>query len=563
PRAWLVFGLPVLLALIIRLLFLRELLGSFPFFQTTVKGFDQHTYNIWAQEIARGDWLGRSRGVFYYAPIYPYLLSLAYLIGGIGNLNAGFCLNLLFGLLGVVSAAGLGTRLFGPLAGLAAGSVMAINGGQIPYEGILLNDSILPGIALAALWSYIRLAERQDSGKAFRWLLPGLLLGMMITGRASNLLPAFGLSILLLAKLARQAGGLRQLRSRIGPVLFFAAGLSAFPGLCVGRNLYVSGTFAMTSNGPILMYMGNAPEASGVFEYTPRFLKAQEEINKLPAEERDKAWRSRLRSEVLGHPSWILRMAARKTALFFNSWDAPDNLNIYFLREQLGSLKFTLGPFPIYVLGFIGLLLTWRDWRRLLPLYAFGLALAASLIIVFVVGRYKLPFLALLCVFSGAAVERIYSCAARKNWSSISMSVGAALLGAIIFYPRTVDRTAYAGLLRPNEYLQNGQALAQAGRSEEAKRIFGHGQELFPRLPNFAESLAAMDSKAGDWNGVLSRTQPYLENRIVTQPLAELHVLALLNLRRTQEGKKAAEELAHYFPASEILRQAAAITPSP
>ncbi len=61
-----IFGL----ALAIRLLHVWQIRRA-PFFSVLMG--DARAYDEWAQQIAHGDWLGR--GVFYQAPLYPYLLG--------------------------------------------------------------------------------------------------------------------------------------------------------------------------------------------------------------------------------------------------------------------------------------------------------------------------------------------------------------------------------------------------------------------------------------------------------------------------------------------------------
>jgi len=58
-------------ALCIRFVYLWQIQGS-PFLALRLG--DGEAYHQWAQRIAAGDWLGR--GVFYQAPLYPYLLAI-------------------------------------------------------------------------------------------------------------------------------------------------------------------------------------------------------------------------------------------------------------------------------------------------------------------------------------------------------------------------------------------------------------------------------------------------------------------------------------------------------
>lgn len=61
------------LALVIRIAHVLQLTGA-PFFDHLLG--DAHAYDQWARQVAAGDWLGS--GVFYQAPLYPYLLGAFY-----------------------------------------------------------------------------------------------------------------------------------------------------------------------------------------------------------------------------------------------------------------------------------------------------------------------------------------------------------------------------------------------------------------------------------------------------------------------------------------------------
>ncbi|MHC4481663.1 MAG: hypothetical protein ACYS1C_11945, partial [Planctomycetota bacterium] len=191
PRArpWRLLLLVAVAALALRAIFFTELLGDLPFYRHTFPGHDQHAYNLWAQQIVAGDWLSRQEGVFFYAPLYPYLLACLYWFAGPGNVTAAIVMNGLFGTAAAVIAAGLGARLFGWWAGLAAGLLMASSGSQLCVEAMPLVDSLLPAFCLGALWlvvEYERRARADRPVTLWMWAFPGLLLGLASVGRATN-----------------------------------------------------------------------------------------------------------------------------------------------------------------------------------------------------------------------------------------------------------------------------------------------------------------------------------------------------------------------------------------
>ena len=70
-------ALVFLVALAIRLILIWQLKGA-PVFVHLMG--DSRAYDEWAQKIAAGDWLGT--GVFYQAPLYPYVIGTLYALFG-------------------------------------------------------------------------------------------------------------------------------------------------------------------------------------------------------------------------------------------------------------------------------------------------------------------------------------------------------------------------------------------------------------------------------------------------------------------------------------------------
>lgn len=554
PPLWVMFAVPAVLALIIRVWYLRELWVDFPFFRVTAEGYDQHTYDVWAQQIAGGDWMSREQGVFYYAPLYPYLLGIVYAVAGADNMIAGFTLNAFLGIAATVAAAGLGRRLFGNLGGLIAGVAMALNGTQVAYEGILLNDAALPALVLGALWAIAELTAREDpEPNPVWWAVPGALLGLLIVGRGSNLLPAGALGLWLLIERFRMWRASKRWQAFL-PVLAFGVAMAIPVGTVVTRNVVVGKRATLTTNAPVNFYLGNAPGSPGVFGYPPGFEDIQARINKLPAREKGAAWWAQLREDLGKEPGALPANLWRKTMLFANSWDAPDNLNTYFLRRYLTSLKFTFGALLLYAFGAAGIILTARDWRRLLPVYLFAGVFAVSLIMVFVSGRYKLPFLGILCVFAGGGISRTWTLfrGGQNGWA-IGWAV-AVVAGLVLFAPRPHPENQYADLQRPNEYLQNAAAFERADRFDEALALYRDGKEQFPALQIFDLRILRAQYQTQDWPGVLSTTQPIVQSGRAPRDVLEMHLVALNESGRRTEMADVARRYRAAYPESPLIQ---------
>ncbi len=552
-RLFLVVGL---VALLIRMIFFVQLLHVLPLYGQTYSGPDTHTYDVWAQEIAAGDWLSTARGPFYQAPLYPYLLAGVYALAGSGNVVAGIVMNGVFGIAAALLAAGLGRKLFGWRAGLAAGLLMALDGSQLSVEAMLLVDSLLPAFCLGALWLTVELLEREPTeapAPLWTWLLPGLLLGLTAAGRGSNLLVAAALCA---------AVGLpflwRRRWRRLGAAALIGVGVWVVVGVPLLRNGLMFDTWTITTNGPATLYISNAPDSTGMFGYPAGYQEVRQRAER--SERPGMVWLRALVDEHRRRPGELRKVILRKVLLLFNAFDAPDNGSYYFARRHVSSLRLgTFGPLFLYVFGFCGIALTVRRWRLLVPLYVFGATYGFTLVLFHVAGRFKLPMLALLAVFGGGGlVVVVDSLRARRYGRPVACLALAAVL-TIAFWPRVPVGTwaAHGELkLRTVEYVNHSVGLVQAGRTEDAIALLEDAFSLFPKDPRFAERLARLYLDDGRPAMALECLQSALEKGVVSKRILERRVLAYRQLSRPSEAREAARQLLQRYPDSQVGRDA-------
>jgi len=143
---------------------------------------DGRAYLDWAREIAGGDALGRGRGVFYQAPLYPYFLAAILKLGG--GLEAVRAVQVALGTCATMLVVATTRNLFGARAGVLAGLLFAL------YPPILIADLQIDktsvSVFLAALLA--RLAERALAhGGAARWAGCGAALGGLALVRENAL----------------------------------------------------------------------------------------------------------------------------------------------------------------------------------------------------------------------------------------------------------------------------------------------------------------------------------------------------------------------------------------
>ncbi len=482
-------------AALVRGLCLTSMWETLPHTHETIEGFDAHTYRLWAEKVAAGDWLGRSQGAFYYAPLYPTILGLVLGLFGGSTVVVALVLNAACGVLGAVACAGTAMRRFGPAAGWIAGLAFALSGTQVAWEGVPVGDAMLGSLTMLALW----LMPIDRSGR-WRWLACGCVCALLVAGRASFVLPVFCVAAWLAWPARHERSVVGSAVAYVLPVLLVAGGLAI-------RNGLIGGIWAITTNGPVNFYIGNVPGAPGVFATPDDFEATRARINKLPAGERGDAWKRELHAAASEDPAAVLAGLARKTLLMFSSWDAADNASYYFLRRHVAPLQWTLGPLVVVTAGWAGLAVLWSQRRQHAPLLIFAAAFAASIILVFVAGRYKLPLTGILCIIAGGGASALWTATPAARKDLVRRAALALPAAAVIAWPRPQPPDAYRELLRPNEYLYATSALLRAGRLDAAMRLGDTGRALFPEVARLHDLPARAAAEAGDWEDVARRAR--------------------------------------------------------
>lgn len=413
------------LALAVRLAhfwFMRE---NDPLFDVLLRGGDNHGYHRWALEIAQTFWLGWDRLPFTQGPLYPYFLGMALLRFGSSYatavlvhhvLGAGTCV-LLFS---------LARRVFGDFEAWIAALLAVFCPLFLLYEGEILAETLVVFVNVAALrlllWAHSRQAASTGTGLSkaerffgddartlpgkqprfwWRYLAAGFVLGLCVLGRPNALLfvPVAAFWIVT-ASPAWRAGVAAACLVLLGTALAIAPATAA--------NYFGGGEFVLVSkNGSWNLYIGNAFDASGTYERPPSMWKVVFDEN---ANEADINWTPHLVASLREHPSSLPRLLWTKTRLFWQSGEVPHIANFYLKREFSPFLRIPLAFGVIAPLGIVGIVLTflskahrrWRDDAVLLLLYL--AVYSASIILVFVLSRLRLPALAVLLVFAAAAL---------------------------------------------------------------------------------------------------------------------------------------------------------------
>jgi tetratricopeptide (TPR) repeat protein len=485
-----------------------------PFFSMLVG--DSRTYDAWARQIARGDWLGSD--VFYQAPLYPYFLGLIYTIAGTAPLVVRVC-QAVVGSLACVLLGFAALRFFSRPAGIAAGLMLALYAPAIFFDA-LIQKSVLD-VFFVCLMVALLGALVVHPAKRSLWLGLGLAAGGLTLTRENAVVLA---AVIVLWALAR---GPRPPVRRVAHAGAFLLGVTIVIAPVAARNAYVGGELHLTTSqfGPNL-FIGNNPGADGTYMALRAGRGAPEYERQDATELAERAsgrpltpgevsdyWTRRALAFVREQPAAWLRLMARKIALVWNATEMLDTESQASHAEWSAPLRLLGGitHFGVLVpLAFFGVCVTWPQRERLWILYALLIAYAASVVLFYVFARYRYPLVPLLIVFAAGGITTAREFFRASQISRIVASLAAAGAVAILAnWPLLSE-----DLMRAITETNLGTALHEEGRLAEAaaryRRALAISPGHAPAHNNLAATLRAQGRYAeaiAEWEEAL-RLQP-------------------------------------------------------
>ncbi len=522
---------------------------------------DEESYVTWARQIAAGDWLG-SR-TFGQDPLYPYTLAVTFLVTG-GSLASARVLQALFALLTTLLTWALAKRLFGPRAALAAAALLALYGPLYLSVAELEKASLTMLVSALFLWLVARALERP---RARAWLAVGAAYGAAMLLRG-NFVPL----LFPLAGWIMWRGGWR-------------AGAVALCGVAVVlapvtlRNRAVGGEWVVTTaSGGMNFFIGNGPGASGTnralpfirrtpqFEITDFEAEAGRRLGRpvTPAESSRFWFREGLR-ELAERPGWAVKLWATKALLAVNAEEVPDNYSFRCARDELmPSLWVGFIDFGVLVgLAIAGCALLSDRRARWLAVFAAGFA--STLVIFFVLARYRVPLLPALAALAGHGLSELFVRMRAGTWRQARW----ALLGLALALPLThvtLTQAEYSAPQRAHCHDLIGVSWLEQGRLDEAERQLRRAVELAPGDAELRYNLAVALQAQGRRDEAEQAYRATVE-RMPEHGQARIN-LALLLVQRGEltEARAHLEAATHGFMAQKakaLLEQLDRAPPAP
>ncbi len=496
-------------------------------------------YYQWAQRIAAGDWVG-AQG-FYQAPLYPYLLAIAFKIFGEGV----WTIRVLQAVWGAAACGclALGTSwLFHRRAGLVAGWVLALYAPAIYFDGIVQKAS-LTGLLVCALiaaiaWQVSPLPSGEGLGVrallARRWLslaVVGLLIGLLSITRENALIWVPVLAIwawrlpIANCRLPNESSRIARLQA----VGFLVIGLAIVLFPVALRNRVVSGEWSVSTfqAGPNF-YIGNHRGADGRYQplvrghETPAFEQADAKMlaerdigHPLTQRQVSRYWLERAWKEIRADWTAWLRLMGLKLLFLVNHYEIADAESFYVYRDSsmllsvLGRLCHfgTLLPFAV-----VGLIATWNRRAALWVLHAMIATMILAIAAFFVLGRYRFPIAILLIPFAAAGLVAFYDSRYAEAPGAVrTQRVGlAALIVGLIFAVLGNSPVQSERRLNALAWMNAGVALAQAGELTAAEPYFREALFQHPDSPEAHNNLAQLLALRGEFSEAIEHYRQVL-----------------------------------------------------
>jgi len=468
----------LVLAAVLRLLYLNDFHSS-PLFDGLV--LDERHYDAWAKQIAGGDWLGE--GAFTASPLGPYVLAILYKLFG-ANLVLVRIIQMLANTASCYFIYRVVLNLAGAVPALFTLALAALYGPMI-----FLSANLVAEVWVILFISIALFLVTHPDPTPWKQTIAGSLFALGVLGRPN---------LMLLAPFFPLGGNLdrarlpHKIKARRGFAWFI--GISLVLGPVALRN-YVEGgeLVVVTAHGGVNLWIGNNPDADGYFK-TPRgsgLAGGQESLvrssirvaeraegHKLTPKQASSWWQSRATRFMTQHPEEFMALLLRKVGYYLNWYEKPLESNYYYGEAISPTLRwFTLGFGFVGPLALAGMVLLIRRWRRLAPLYFFLIMYSASVIIVFISMRYRVPAAVGILPFAGLMLGQLWTQLRARVPLNAVAGLMVVLVGAMVVHlPITAGEKqrdlGHHAFILGNVAQDKGDPVEALARYEEAVRLY-------------------------------------------------------------------------------------------
>lgn len=398
-----------LFALFLRVIYLWEIKSASDPIFTLLVG-DAECFDVWAQGLWKGDWVGTE--IFYQAPLYPYFLGVLYTLFG-RNLLAVKIVQVLIGSFSCMLLAVAGGRFFSRRTGLVAGFLLAV------YPAAIFFDALIQKAVLTIFFMVVFLLILGNNRERLRYgsfFAIGVVLGLFSLTRENAILLFAGVVSWIWLHFRDESSQKRWIC-----LLLMIVGASVIFFPVAVRNKVVGNEFLITtSNFGTNLYIGNHSGATGKYEPLRRgrgnwqyerqdatAIAEQTTGRKLSPSEVSRFWTGKVFDYIRSAPLDWVRLMVRKWMLMWSAMEVADSESIYgyaLVSKLLHGLNAVFHFGVLFPLAVLGICISWKQWKQQWILYVVLLLYAASVTLFFVFSRYRYPLAAILMLFAAAGI---------------------------------------------------------------------------------------------------------------------------------------------------------------
>lgn len=356
-------------------------------------GSDAGAYYTMATNLSEGQGVVDGCGnLAYYSAGYPIMLGSVFAVTG-NSLPVILLVNLVLAIVSVWLLWRMGCAIGDSRLGLLAALLWSLYLPSVLLANRINKENLMIPLMLAIVLLALRWS---NSSRRLLWAATaGALTGILAVVGPTGCVVA----VVFVVVVALQASDWRQ---RVISGMLFASLFIAALGPWLIRNQIVLGAPVLNTNGGFNLYLGNNPAATGEFVSigeTPMKV----DWNRIKDTEGEVAAsdeaRRRAKEYMKEHPGRTLGLMLNKAGLFWippiHRGDEPDSTT-----KAVARLIWLIQYCALLVLAFGGL----RDIRRTWPLYL-AIALFMGIHLPFyVMSRYRLPIMAVICVLAAGTL---------------------------------------------------------------------------------------------------------------------------------------------------------------
>ena len=378
---------------------------SSPFSQFPI--LDEYSYVNWGMRVADGEIINDKP--FYQEALYPYFLGLCFFLFN-KSLLAARLVQVVFWVLSIWFLFLTGRRLFGEREGLLAALLFSLYGVMYLYVAVLIKATMV--VFATTVFLYLLVSASKEKFKYWLWL--GFVMGLLANLRGNFIL--FTPFLFLWAWFIEWKGGRGLLAKTLRRVALLVVGIMLALLPTTVHNYIVSGEFiATTSQGGANFYIGNSQFADGSMRL-PYFVKpgprweaehfdkeAEKRTGqKMSPSEVSRYWFNEGISFLINNPAAGTKLIMSKLRFLVSDYEIADNYSFIHMRRFFMPVMWgTFVSFGLlFGLAIVGMWFAWRRNNFSRPLVLFAAVYSLSLIMFFVVSRYRVPLVPVVILFA-------------------------------------------------------------------------------------------------------------------------------------------------------------------